>query len=277
MPSGSGGHGGGGSHFGGGGGSHFGGGGRGGSGGSRPPRPIYFGFGGTRYYVPLKKSNAIRSFFVLAIFFVVVAAVLMLGGFAPNNNLKKITADRQRYIEMINRAEKDSSYVREGTITGTFYNSDCGKWYFTYVIPTDDGYGNLEGYSYSIYDGNEIKNFVPGKTLEFAVGFTPVTFSTDSIDMGYKNKPLTDDGEYISIVKERRNLRAFGILSCVASAGFLTAGAALLFKNLRKKETAGETTEEENGIPIRRCEYCGSVLSGGETKCPNCGASIRKQ
>lgn len=37
MPSGSGGHGGGGSHFGGGGGSHFGGGGRGGSGGSRPP------------------------------------------------------------------------------------------------------------------------------------------------------------------------------------------------------------------------------------------------
>ena len=277
MPSGSGGHGGGGSHFGGGGGSHFGGGGRGGSGGSRPPRPIYFGFGGTRYYVPLKKSNAIRSFFVLAIFFVVVAAVLMLGGFAPNNDLKKITADRQRYIEMINRAENDSSYVREGTITGTFYNSDCGKWYFTYVIPTDDGYGDLVGYSYSIYDANEIKNFVPGETLEFAVGFTPVTLSTDSIDMGYKNKPLSDDGEYISIVKERRNLRAFGILSCVASAGFLTAGAALLFKNLRKKETAGETTEYENGIPLRRCEYCGSVLLNGETKCPNCGASVRKQ
>lgn len=277
MPSGSGGHGGGGSHFGGGGGSHFGGGGRGGSGGSRPPRPIYFGFGGTRYYVPLKKSNAIRSFFVLAIFFVVVAAVLMLGGFAPNNNLKKITADRQRYIEMINRAEKDSSYVREGTITGTFYNSDCGKWYFTYVIPTDDGYGNLEGYSYSIYDGNEIKNFVPGKTLEFAVGFTPVTPSTDSIDMGYKNKPLTDDGEYIDLIKERRNLRLFAALAVLAALSLGILGAVLLFKNLRKKETAGETTEYENGIPIRRCEYCGSVLSGGETKCPNCGASVRKQ
>ena len=85
MPSGSGGHGGGGSHFGGGGGSHFGGGGRGGSGGNRPSRPIYFGFGGTRYYVPLKKSNAIRSFFVLAIFFTIVAAVLMLGGFEKDN------------------------------------------------------------------------------------------------------------------------------------------------------------------------------------------------
>lgn len=276
MPSGSGGHGGGGSHFGGGGGSHFGGGGRGGSGGSRPPRPIYFGFGGTRYYVPLKKSNAIRSFFVLAIFFVVVAAVLMLGGFAPNNDLKKITADRQRYIEMINRAEKDSSYVREGTITGTFYNSDCGKWYFTYVIPTDGGYGDLEGYSYSIYDANEIKNFVPGETLEFAVGFTPVTPSTDSIDMGYKNKPLSDDGEYISIVKERRNIRLFAALAVLAALSLGILGAVLLFKNLRKKETAGETTEDENGIPIRRCEYCGSVLSGGETKCPNCGASIRK-
>ena len=277
MPSGSGGHGGGGSHFGGGGGSHFGGGGRGGSGGSRPPRPIYFGFGGTRYYVPLKKSNAIRSFFVLAIFFVVVAAVLMLGGFAPNNDLKKITADRQRYIEMINRAEKDSSYVREGTITGTFYNSDCGKWYFTYVIPTDDGYGNLEGYSYSIYDANEIKNFVPGETLEFAVGFTPVTLSTDSIDMGYKNKPLTDDGEYIDLIKERRNLRLFAALAVLAALSLGILGAVLLFKNLRKKETAGETTEDENGIPIRRCEYCGSVLLDGETKCPNCGASVRKQ
>lgn len=277
MPSGSGGHGGGGSHFGGGGGSHFGGGGRGGSGGGRPPRPIYFGFGGTRYYVPLKKSNAIRSFFVLAIFFVVVAAVLMLGGFAPNNNLKKITADRQRYIEMINRAEKDSSYVREGTITGTFYNSDCGKWYFTYVIPTDDGYGNLEGYSYSIYDANEIKNFVPGETLEFAVGFTPVTPSTDSIDMGYKNKPLTDDGEYIDLIKERRNLRLFAALAVLAALSLGILGAVLLFKNLRKKETAGETTEDENGIPIRRCEYCGSVLLDGETKCPNCGASVRKQ
>lgn len=277
MPSGSGGHGGGGSHFGGGGGSHFGGGGRGGSGGGRPPRPIYFGFGGTRYYVPLKKSNAIRSFFVLAIFFVVVAAVLMLGGFAPNKDLKKITADRQRYIEMINRAEKDSSYVREGTITGTFYNSDCGKWYFTYVIPTDDGYGDLEGYSYSIYDANEIKNFVPGETLEFAVGFTPVTPSTDSIDMGYKNKPLTDDGEYIDLIKERRNLRLFAALAVLAALSLGILGAVLLFKNLRKKETAGETTEDENGIPIRRCEYCGSVLSGGETKCPNCGASVRKQ
>lgn len=276
MPSGSGGHGGGGSHFGGGGGSHFGGGGRGGSGGSRPPRPIYFGFGGTRYYVPLKKSNAIRSFFVLAIFFVVVAAVLMLGGFAPNNDLKKITADRQRYIEMINRAEKDSSYVREGTITGTFYNSDCGKWYFTYVIPTDDGYGNLEGYSYSIYDGNEIKNFVPGETLEFAVGFTPVTPSTDSIDMGYKNKPLSDDGEYIDLIKERRNLRLFAALAVLAALSLGILGAVLLFKNLRKKETSGETTEDENGIPIRRCEYCGSFLKDGETKCPNCGASIRK-
>ena len=269
MPSGSGGHGGGG--------SHFGGGGRGGSGGSRPPRPIYFGFGGTRYYVPLKKSNAIRSFFVLAIFFVVVAAVLMLGGFAPNNDLKKITADRQRYIEMINRAEKDSSYVREGTITGTFYNSDCGKWYFTYVIPTDGGYGDLEGYSYSIYDGNEIKNFVPGKTLEFAVGFTPVTFSTDSIDMGYKNKPLSDDGEYISIVKERRNLRLFAALAVLAALSLGILGAVLLLRNLRKKETVGETTEDENGIPIRRCEYCGSILKDGETKCPNCGASVRKQ
>lgn len=276
MPSGSGGHGGGGSHFGGGGGSHFGGGGRGGSGGGRPPRPIYFGFGGTRYYVPLKKSNAIRSFFVLAIFFVVVAAVLMLGGFAPNNDLKKITADRQRYIEMINRAEKDSSYVREGTITGTFYNSDCGKWYFTYVIPTDDGYGNLEGYSYSIYDANEIKNFVPGETLEFAVGFTPVTPSTDSIDMGYKNKPLTDDGEYIDLIKERRNLRLFAALAVLAALSLGILGAVLLLRNLRKKETAGETTEDENGIPIRRCEYCGSVLLDGETKCPNCGASIRK-
>lgn len=277
MPSGSGGHGGGGSHFGGGGGSHFGGGGRGGSGGGRPPRPIYFGFGGTRYYVPLKKSNAIRSFFVLAIFFVVVAAVLMLGGFAPNNDLKKITADRQRYIEMINRAEKDSSYVREGTITGTFYNSDCGKWYFTYVIPTDDGYGNLEGYSYSIYDANEIKNFVPGETLEFAVGFTPVTPSTDSIDMGYKNKPLTDDGEYIDLIKERRNLRLFAALAVLAALSLGILGAVLLLRNLRKKETAGETTEDENGIPIRRCEYCGSFLKDGETKCPNCGASVRKQ
>ena len=277
MPSGSGGHGGGGSHFGGGGGSHFGGGGRGGSGGSRPPRPIYFGFGGTRYYVPLKKSNAIRSFFVLAIFFVVVAAVLMLGGFAPNNDLKKITADRQRYIEMINRAEKDSSYVREGTITGTFYNSDCGKWYFTYVIPTDGGYGDLEGYSYSIYDANEIKNFVPGETLEFAVGFTPVTPSTDSIDMGYKNKPLSDDGEYIDLIKERRNLRLFAALAVLAALSLGILGAVLLFKNLRKKETSGETTEDENGIPIRRCEYCGSVLLSGETKCPNCGASVRKQ
>lgn len=277
MPSGSGGHGGGGSHFGGGGGSHFGGGGRGGSGGGRPPRPIYFGFGGTRYYVPLKKSNAIRSFFVLAIFFVVVAAVLMLGGFAPNKDLKKITADRQRYIEMINRAEKDSSYVREGRITGTFYNSDCGKWYFTYVIPTDGGDGDLEGYSYSIYDANEIKNFVPGETLEFAVGFTPVTLSTDSIDMGYKNKPLSDDGEYIDLIKERRNLRLFAALAVLAALSLGILGAVLLFKNLRKKETSGETTEDENGIPIRRCEYCGSVLLSGETKCPNCGASVRKQ
>lgn len=95
--------------------------------------------------------------------------------------------------------------------------------------------------------------------------------------MGYKNKPLTDDGEYIDLIKERRNLRLFAALAVLAALSLGILGAVLLFKNLRKKETAGETTEDENGIPIRRCEYCGSVLLDGETKCPNCGASVRKQ
>lgn len=277
MPSGSGG--GGGSHFGGGGGSHFGGSGGSGrsSGGSRSSRPIYFGFGGISYYVPLKQSSLIRLFFIMALFFF-VSVIPNVGSLrSTNSELKKIVSDRNRYIAMINNAEKNGDYIRQGKIIGRSYNSDCGKYYFSYIIETDDG-DFLIGSSYSLYDDDEIALYTDGRILDFAVDSVPVTMRTDSIDLDYKYKSLSDDGEYAVRIRSRSRTLSLAITLCIAALGCAAVAAILFFKNVRRKEADDAPPDDmppdgNDGTAINRCEYCGGVLKNGEVKCPNCGAT----
>ena len=270
MPSGSHGGGGGGSHFGGGssGGSHFGG---GSYGSNRPSSPIRFYFFGHHYYVSSANSSKISSMFTVAIFIIMFLIFSVFALVSNNKNINKIVVDREYYLQMIENAENDNDYKKLGVVTDKFYNEDCNKWYFTYSLTTDDG-GTLRGYTFSVYTFDEISQYNVGDTLEFAVNSKVVTPETDSINMGYKNIPLENDGEYVNCLKTKKtSIVCISILSIV-----LTIMVIVIVREIKKyavKATPGQGNIEDLKPGETFCEYCGSVIPKGNAKCVNCGSS----
>ena len=285
MPSGSGGRGGGGgSHFGGGGGHGGSHGGGHGSGGGRANRPISFAFFGRRYYVPTGKSNLIRVL-LLACVFTLFLFVIKVGDYSDlKKDVRTIVNDRNRYISMIDNAKANPTFTATGRIINISYNSSAGKYYFDYSIDTIDGWA-LTGYTYSVYSKDDISKFHVGQTLTFAVDSVPVTRSTDSINFGYEDIPLSADGEYAHKTQDLRQARMFMVFSGVTSAIIFIAAACIFIKFIKTAkdqiENVGKTPDQNERFSdkkptARRCEYCGSVISDGSDKCPNCGASIKK-
>lgn len=271
MPSGS--HGGSsGSHFGGGssGGSHFGGGSSGGQFSNRTT-PIHWVWHGHSYYIPVSSGSSIQAWFVAIFVMLFIAILSAVPLFHSNSVINKIQVDRNYYIHMIEKAEQNENYKKEGTIKDIFYNEDCGKWYFTYEIAYDDGV--LEGYTYSVYSESEIYEFEIGQTLYFAVNNPNVNADTDSINMEYKNIPLEADGEYINA---KRNIAVCSVLLAVfGSLTIILTIVAIrrLKKVIMKSQDTSNLTEEEKK---KTCVYCGTMFKDGETKCSSCGASRKE-
>lgn len=274
MPSGSHG-GGGGSHGGGfGGGSHFGSGHRSSGSSSRGPTPIRFWFFGHHYYVPAGKTSAIRGLFTAFFVLILFGFMSILGLIAAKDQVEKIEDDNTYYISMISYATAHPDYQMTGKITGKFRNDDCGKWYLTYSLETNDGQ-TLEGYTYSVYSINEIEQFVVGDDILLAVDSIPVTMRTDSINMDYINIPLDNDGEYIGAKNSKRTamimvIACFGASVVVAILTFIKAKKSMKLNEL-EKEKASSLPQDEG---VKRCKYCGSKQNPEDTKCPNCGASF---
>lgn len=283
MPSGHGSSGGGGSH---GGGSHFGG---GHGGNSRPITPIHYMWHGRYYYVPAVATSRIITCVMTAIFMFIFASLLVVSIFGNIEERNVIIADRERYISMINYAEQNPEYQREGRVKGKAYNGDAGKWYYEYVILTED-YGYLEGYTYSVYSQEEIDKINLGDTIVFAVDENPVTYNTDSINMDYKNIPLENDGEYITTINSNKMLTVVMLIFVIIFIVSLVLAIRTFRKNVARKKEG--TEEKDAGIhdekpssgnvfaefedntkkPPKKCPYCGSTMKDGEKKCKNCGA-----
>ena len=278
MPSGSHGGGGGGSHFGGGGsnfggssnGSHF-----GGSyyhGPKRPGRaPIvfhYFYFGGHKYAIGNDDRTKIRSmigacgvllFMMIAIVFIIIASL---------NSVTKIKKDYAYYQDMIAYAEEHTNYLITGKIQTKYYNDDAGKWYLTYYFYTDDNV-KVDGYTFSIYDDFEIKNFRSGDDIQLAVDSIPLTIDTDSINLDYKDMPLTKDGEYNNAVY---NIKILIVVEIILT-GVLTCLIVTIVKSYKK--LAQKVDENGNGSIKYKyiCTYCGGKLTEDDKSCPHCGSS----
>lgn len=274
MPSGSHGGGGGSHGCGFGGGSHFGSGHRSSGSSSRGPTPIRFWFFGHHYYVPAGKASAIRGLFTAFFVLILFGFMSILGLIAAKDQVEKIEDDNTYYISMISYATAHPDYQVTGKITGKFRNDDCGKWYLTYSLETNDG-RTLEGYTYSVYSINEIEQFVVGDDILLAVDSIPVTMRTDSINMDYINIPLDNDGEYIGAKNSKRTamimvIACFGASVVVAILTFIKAKKSMKLNEL-EKEKASSLPQDEG---VKRCKYCGSKQNPEDTKCPNCGASF---
>lgn len=280
MPSGS--HSdGGGSHFGGdGGGSHF----SRSSGrndGGMSFRTLHWHFGDCHYYVPSTKTRRLSTIIILCVFMLFFIIAMIVGLSSALGNINTIIADRNYYLEMIENAEEHPEYQKEATITDIIYNSSCKKYYITYSIPYTYYEGSifeseLSGYTYSIYSKEDVSNFKIGDKVAVACNSIVVTEYTDSITMDYKDYPLSADGEYISL---RGGETIFIVLICILSSvivGNIVYAIIYIKKNAYTFATpqTAEELEEYEKSGYRNCNYCGSMLTAGKLKCPNCGASV---
>ena len=279
MPSGSHGGGGGGSHFGGSsGGSHFGGGSGRHFGGSyyhgprRPGRaPIHFHFfyfGGRRYSVASDdRSNIFGMIFgcIICLFFAVVMG-FSIG--SATNSVKKIENDYLYYQDMIAYAEEHTEYQVTANVQTFFENEDCGKYYVTYYFYTASSQ-RVDGYTFSIYTYNQAKTIKQNGTILLAVDEYPVTTQTDSINMDYKNLPLSEDGEYQVAKGQIRT----NIIIEVAIVGVFALLVVLTIRQIKQNVEQVPEGSQPKTSKKYICTYCGAKLKETDTTCPKCGSS----
>lgn len=280
MPSGSHG-GGGGSHFSGG--SSFGGGFHrsSGSGSGRSHGPMRFHIG-PNFYVINERRAGILSFLATLMFmavFLIVTLSITLG--VNNQAIKKIEVDRAYYLDMIEYAELHNEYLVDGVVTDRFYSEDSDRWYFTYTIKYTDATGvekDLNGYTFYVYTAETISSIRIGDVMQFAVNSNPITSDTDSINVDYKNIPLTDDGEYISCVNGKKVNIIIITVASIALAACIAGAIMIVIKSKQKEEAKAAEEKAKEAAEVERlnrhCPYCNSKLSPDDKKCPNCGAGL---
>ncbi len=285
MPSGShsGGHGGGGgSHFGGGGssgGSHSGGGSSHNRGYRNGRTVYYFGRGYGRRYMYSGAYSAFSILRAIGIFLLVMGLVVLLTLTGYNSQLKNIKADYLYYQDMIEDAEEklaqgDDSYFVDGIIISKFKNDNCDKWYITYSFLDKDG-RVVEGYTYSIYTWEQVKDMDNGDIIKLAVDSKPITQDTDSINVDYKNTTLMDDGEYAKIVSNKKNTRNVSIVFICIAVALIGSSIIIRVKASKKVTDDGQDSTNSSNDGYRRCRFCDRFLDGDETYCKDCGAKVK--
>lgn len=240
-------------------------------------RPIRFRWRG-HYYV---YSDGMTAGVALMLFALICSFFFMMI-FSSNvnmikNNINLIEEEYYYYQDIISYAEanRDKGYVVEGKILDKFYNEDADRWYITYVVDLPNTNNDLEGYSYSCYTLEETRNFRRGDTIEIAVDSIPVNKDTDSINLDYKNTTLNDDGEYLVA---KSNLTKARLRKGIAIAIFVGLILLMLFVLWKKKKPEEVEKKEESKVESDSsvCAYCGASYSKTRSKCPSCGASLRK-
>lgn len=285
MPSGSHGGGGGGSHGGGGGhgggGSHFGG---GHGGGYRYRGPMRMRWGRTHYVIPMGASRCISFLFVLlvfAFFGIFVSSVLMT---SSKSYLRKIEQDYIYYQDMVSYAKTHTDHQIEGTVITKYYKESYKKWYVTYYFPTPEG--KVEGYTFSVYTFDDVKDIRAGDKILLAVDGLPLNKNTDSVPMDYGDMPIEKDGEYQTFKSQKKGSTT-ALIVCVSVAGgiILISILTALLKKVKVQEHPTSTTTRPVYHPTEEhstaqtsstatrtyCQYCGAEMSSAETKCKRCG------
>lgn len=244
----------------------------------RGPRIYYFG--GRSYRFSSKRQSTFSLLIFLLMFMIILSIVGGIKMNSASNEMEVIRADYNLYQTMIEHAEANPEYIVEGRITGIYLDAGHTKYYYTYEIETQYG-SRLEGHTYYTYTLEDLRslNLSNGATISVAVNSYPVTLSTDSMPMEYRNFALEDDEEYTMRLSTHRNGKIM-LSVCASIAGVALIVAIIVFFTAKKEEksvtttTANQPTTSTNTTMQNqnRCPYCGTRISNTATKCPNCGA-----
>lgn len=261
------------------GGSSFGGSHNSSSGSSRGFYPGGIIFFGGRSYKFKSKISGVLSFICILTLIAGLICALITG--MSKSTIGKIEADYRYYQNMIQKAESDPQYKTTGYITDKFRNEDCGKWYLTYKFKTTDDSKWVKGYTYSVYTEEEAYSVEINSEIELAVNSYPITTETDSVNMDYKNKSLTDDGEYTLAKKQIVGFRTGYILCFITFTVSLVSCIILEYREKQKDKLENlnfettKTSQQSQDSKTHICPYCGTKLKENDYSCPNCGASTK--
>jgi len=134
----------------------------------------------------------------------------------------------------------------------------------------------LEGETYAVYTITETGNYRVGSTIKVAVDSIPVSYTTDSIPMDYEDMPLENDGEYVKSKKAMTSNLIWMIICILIGMGILVLTFRYMYKHSKVEEKKETPTVEEKESTTSTCAYCGGTFEKSKTKCPNCGANLRK-
>ena len=213
------------------------------------------------------------------------------------SNMDMVKRDYDRYQVMIADATEENGLLVIGTIENRYYDDDAGKWYLTYSFATNDG-GVINGESYAVYTLAELNQpqYRVNAPIELALDRIPEHSydDVDSVPTDYANMPLERDGAYTT-AKNTRNVGStmLWVASCVLVGSVVlnilivctTKKKVATNNNTNQTNASGNTNANANdstattSTPVdtdKYCEYCGSKLDAGATKCHLCGARVKK-
>ncbi|MBE5739152.1 MAG: hypothetical protein E7354_05450 [Clostridiales bacterium] len=227
--------------------------------------------------------------------FVICTIIIMIASVNSCNagsDIDIIREDYAYYQNMIAYAEMHpDDYIVDAKITSYGQITDCDKYYINYEIKyteriwspylnrfietTDD----LEGYTFSVYDWEDIAAFREGQVIQVAVDTMMIGEYTDSIPMDFKYMTIEDDGEYIDSINQQTKSKKTLIVTITILVGWCIV-FAVVSKKLEKKFDKQHPVNAAVEKPVKEgdkyCDYCGTYWGRNDIgKCPGCGASKR--
>lgn len=239
--------------------------------GIRFGRPVFiYTFGSHNYYIGEKRASLLMTL-TFFLFLSIVILVSNIGNyFEIKDKIQIIENDYINYTAIIEDAEQDSSKIVLGTFQGKEFK--YGKWCIKYKFTYNEQ--EYQGYSFYVYSISEVNQMANQGGVQIAVGNSNALGEPDSIEMSFKNKTLTDDGEYNHCISDlngsKMTVIIFGVIVGALLVCVVTISAISFKKDMQKEESQEQTVSNVGGA--KYCSYCGSKMKEGEVSCPYCGA-----
>ena len=138
----------------------------------------------------------------------------------------------------------------------------------------------MTGYTYYCYSEADVME-VQNHSYKLKVAYS----KTNWIDCNYSNDSLTDNINYKHLKASNRESTLPCLIFFALTVIFVFIDILYIKSTVKKKavtETPTNTDTSTTTTTINTvdtnvyCSYCGSILADGETKCPSCGAKIKK-
>lgn len=221
----------------------------------------------------IRLFSTIFSIMIIALFAAIIAKVSFV------MRVQAIKNDYDYYQHMCSWSAEHPNWKGTAIVTGKEKKYD--KWLITYKIIDPTTNFTLDGYSFAIYDDEQIEQIQINDEIEVAMNSFDLSIDTDSVPMDYYQVPITQDADYLHHTKINSSVTVILVIVAIVTVGIGITNGILTNKYLKNMRVASldssyTPVSENNNLQVVYCDYCHSKLPPNSTKCEHCGASIRQ-